>query len=82
MSNINRVENENFLDSLRLSINESMFAAVEPEIQKALVEIERTMRKRVAEICISMVKGEIDIFRNQNMLCITIKDSSAQGDKT
>lgn len=70
----NQVGNKIFMDSLREHISESMINAAEPTIQKALADIEKTMRNRVSEICVGMVAGEIDIFRQSDRLCITIKD--------
>jgi predicted DNA-binding protein (UPF0278 family) len=61
-----QLTDQNFLEDFRRALNESMQKAAEPVIAAALQEVERTMRRRVSEICCDMVQGEIDMLRQRD----------------
>lgn len=71
---IAKIDSKESMKIIRQGINSAIVEAAEVEIQAALKKIEATMRAKVASIAVSMVQGEIDIFRSQNKLCITIRD--------
>jgi len=71
----------NDMNKLKEAITSAMREAAEPLIKQSLLDIERIMRARVAEIAVSMVKGDIrlsiDRFPDERRLTIEITDKAS-----
>ena len=71
----------NDMNELKAALTSAMREAAEPLIKQSLIDIEKIMRARVAEIAVSMVKGEIrlsmDRFPDERRLTIEITDKAS-----
>ncbi|HAR39059.1 MAG TPA: hypothetical protein DCS09_11085 [Porphyromonadaceae bacterium] len=67
------INQQGFEEWLRLKLNTEMQAAAEPVIQMALVEVEKEMRKKVAEKIIATITSEMVLERFGPDLRILVK---------
>lgn len=58
--------------AMKNAINEQIRKAAEPIIKAAMDDIEKAMKEKVASIAVSMVSGEIDIYRDGKRLIVSI----------
>lgn len=57
-------------------VNEALLAAAEPISQDAMQKIEREMREALAAKLISVIEMDIDVFRNERRLVLTINQAA------
>jgi hypothetical protein len=69
------INHDAFKVHLLQSVNEAMKEAAEPVIEKALKEIEITMRETLAQKLISMIDSNISMERYGTDLRITIRQA-------
>lgn len=66
------VNPENALKHLRASLNMEMQRAAEPIIRKALEDVEKAMRERMAALLIAHIERSFSVRRNGTDLEITV----------
>jgi formate dehydrogenase maturation protein FdhE len=70
---------ENMLRVLKEQMNADLTKAAEPEIQRALAEVEKVMRQRLASHLIALLDRQFDMRRNGEDLVITLRGSFGGG---
>lgn len=64
---------ENVRKNIIREMNDDMVAAAEPVIQKALIDIEMRMRKKLGEMIISKLEEDVDIMTMGRQLTISVR---------
>lgn len=67
------INSENMLASLKYQMNEEMMKAAEPEIQIAVANAEKAIRRRLGAMFISLIEQSFSIERYGNDLRIIVK---------
>lgn len=71
-----QIINQEYVEKMLFSaINKEMQEAAEPVLQKALAEIERQMRERMAAMLIAHIKSEFSVRIMGNELQITVRQA-------
>lgn len=68
------INEEALLANLRGALSKEMQAAAEPLVKSAMADIEKAMRLRLAEMLVSMVRGEVDLYRDGRDLTIRVRE--------
>lgn len=75
MANTNMINDDEFERVYFKNLNDAMTESAEPIIQKALADIERQMREKLAQALISIIKNDFNIQRNGRDLMIIVKQA-------
>ena len=68
----------NMLKALQAQLNADMLAQAEPLIKKALEEIEKEMRARLAQRLIANIEQDMDIRTMGHTITITLRQAAAE----
>lgn len=73
------INEQALLNLLREKLNADMPEAAEPIIQKALADIEQEMRRAIVPRLVSVLEGNLDMYRDRRDLVIRIRQVDGAG---
>ena len=73
MATTGLINKEAFAEMMRKAMNEEMMKAAEPILEKALKDIERTMRNRLGGLIVGYIEHHMEVDRHGEALRILVR---------
>lgn len=74
------INEQALLNLLREKLNADMLKAAEPIIQQALADIEEEMRRAIVPRLVSVLEGNLDMYRDRRDLVIRLRQVDEKTD--